>query len=187
VAKYPVAEKPEQYNNSIYNNTAYDNTTCSNTTYSGYSSIHQSYIDGIDDEGGNEIYRDIIASNIQLSVLLKQAESGGFYEVEIIKEIYTVICNMVCYPRDTVKIKGVEYPWGVVKSQYLKLRHGHIVDTLKNIVDCKFKIKNMEGYLISSLYTASVVGTLKSEAEIADDYVKLFRQNLYADDYSGAT
>lgn len=86
---------------------------------------------------------------------------------------------MVCYPRDHVTIKDTKYPWNTVKSQFLKLRYQHICDVLNRIVDAELGIKNMSAYLISTLYTASLVGAIEAEASLHDDYLKHLRGNPY--------
>lgn len=97
----------------------------------------------------------------------------------MVYEIYDVICDMVCYPRDSVVVKNTKYPWATVKSQFLKLRYQHIGDILNRIVDAELGIKNMSTYLISTLYNASLVGYIESEASITGGYIKFLRGKPY--------
>ena len=97
----------------------------------------------------------------------------------MVGEIYETICDMVCNPRDNVKIKNTDYPWTVVKSQYLKLNYQHIANILNRIVGADLKIKNMNAYFISTLYTESMSGVLAEEAELHDDYLKYLRGQPY--------
>lgn len=83
------------------------------------------------------------------------------------------------YLRDKVLIKGTTYPWNVVKAQFLKLRYEHIGNILNRIVDANLGINNMSAYLISTLYTASLVGNLDAQAELYDDYLKFLRGKIY--------
>lgn len=126
-----------------------------------------------------ERYRSLIADNIKLDYLLDSASRKGPEEIDMVNEIYDVICDMVCVPRDEVVIKGTTYPWQVVKAQFLKLKHRHIADILNRIVDADLKIKNMHSYLITTLYMATLGGTLKEEADMHDDYLKYLRGNPY--------
>lgn len=163
-------EKPREYkkdnNKRIINN---DN-----------ASINLSEVKTLDDRKTDiKHYRDIIAENIKLDWLIEAASSRNENEVGMVNEIYSVICDMVCYPRDQVTIKGTRYPWDVVKKQFLKLQYQHIADVLNRIVDSDLNIKNMSSYLISTLYTQSMVGTLEAEARIHDDYLKYLRGNPY--------
>lgn len=46
-------------------------------------------------------------------------------------------------------------------------------------MDAGLKIKNMNAYLISTLYTESMSGVLAEEAELHDDYLKYLRGQPY--------
>ena len=124
-------------------------------------------------------YRNLITENIHLDWLKDAASTHGEKEVLIVDEIYETICDMVCNPRDKVTIKNTDYPWRVVKAQYLKLNYQHIANILNRIVDADLKIKNMNAYLISTLYTESMSGVLAEEAELHDDYLKYLRGQPY--------
>lgn len=124
-------------------------------------------------------YRNLIAENIHLDWLKDTASTHGEKEVLMVDEIYETICDMVCNPRDKVTIKNTDYPWIVVKAQYLKLNYQHIANILNRIVDADLKIKNMNAYLISTLYTESMSGVLAEEAELHDDYLKYLRGQPY--------
>ena len=167
-----VAENPEQYNNdNMQNDIKTENPKSINQSSSAK--------DAIDRSTDVASYKKIIADNIKLDWLLNVAKQHGDSETVMVNEIYDVICDMVCYPRDSVKIKETSYPWEVVKSHFLKLRHEHITDILNRLVDADLKIKNMSNYLISTLYTASLVGTLESESNMHDDYLKHLRGKPY--------
>lgn len=112
--------------------------------------------------------------------MYEMAKRQDEYEVSMVTEIYETICDMVTIPRDKVVIKQTEYPWSVVKSQFLKLKRVHVANILNRIVDADLKIKNMASYLISSLYTESISGTILEQAELYDDYLKYLRGNPYS-------
>ncbi len=167
-----VAGNPSQYNtDNIKLNIKTDNV----------KSINLSEIenDVMDRETEIKAYKKVIASNIKLDWLLEVAERNGDREVAMVHEIYDVICDMVCYPRDKVLIKETKYPWNTVKSQFLKLRYQHVADILNRIVDAELGIKNMSAYLISTLYSASLVGCIEVEANLHDDYLKHLRGKPY--------
>lgn len=46
--------------------------------------------------------KNLIADNIKLAWLLEVAERNGEHEVAMVYEIYDVICDMVCYPREGI-------------------------------------------------------------------------------------
>lgn len=133
----------------------------------------------IDRETEEAAYKEIIAENIKLDWLLDVAQRNGEAEVTMVNEIYDVICDVVCYPREKLVIKGVEYPWEVVKGRFLKLQYEHIAALLNRLIDADLGIKNMTNYLISSLYSESLVGTIEEQAQLHDDYLKFLRGNPY--------
>lgn len=124
-------------------------------------------------------YKELIADNIKLDWLLEVASQRNATEEQMVREIYDVICDMVCYPREKVDIKGTSYPWTTVKSSFLKLSYSHIADVLNRIIDSDLNIKNMSSYLVSTLYTQSLVGTIEAQAKISDDYLKYLRGKPY--------
>lgn len=124
-------------------------------------------------------YKELIADNIKLDWLLEVASQRNATEEQMVREIYDVICDMVCYPREKVDIKGTSYPWTTVKSSFLKLSYSHIADVLNRIIDSYLNIKNMSSYLVSTLYTQSLVGTIEAQAKISDDYLKYLRGKPY--------
>ena len=104
--------------------------------------------DGLSDElNDTESNKLLVAKNIKLDWLLNTARNNGESEVAMVNEIYDIICDMVCYPRDKVKIKDTYYPWEVVKDRFLKLRYDHIAEILNRLIDSKLGIKNMSNYL----------------------------------------
>lgn len=129
-------------------------------------------------ENDEESMRKIIAENIKLGWLLESAGKDP-NEVGMVNEIYDVICDMVCYPRKEVVIKDTRYPWKTVRERFLKLNYDNIADVLNRIIDKDLEIKNMSNYLISTLYSASLVGTLESQANLHDDYLKFLRGQPY--------
>lgn len=172
----PLSFEPPAENYGQYNINKYSNKGCSNN-----QSINPSYETSCDemDVAMKKRYRDLIAENIKLDWILEVAKRHGDSEVAMANEIYDVICDMVCYPRKHVIIKETKYPWNTVKSQFLKLRYEHITAILNRIVDAELGIKNMQAYLISTLYSASLVGTIEAEASIHDDYLKYLRGEPY--------
>ena len=111
-------------------------------------------------------------------------------DVHTKKYIYRTLTHLICnifkngylrkvFPRKQITIKGTSYPWQVVKSQFLKLKPVHIANLLERLVDNSLEIKNMESYLISTLYAESLSGTLKEQADLHDDYLRYLRGNPY--------
>ena len=130
VAGKPASEKCTQYINNQLNNNQVNN----------HPSINHS--DESEGEKDTEQLKKLIAENIKMEQFYEVAE-GNAREQEMIREIYDTICDVVCFPRKQITIKGTSYPWQVVKSQFLKLKPVHIANLLERLVDNRFEIKNM--------------------------------------------
>ena len=158
----PTADNPSTGKPSTGNRAQYINNQLNNNQANNYPSINHS--DESEGEMDTEQLKNFIAENIKLDQFYEVAE-GNVSEQEIIREIYDTICNVVCFPRKQITIKGMSYPWQVVKSQMLKLKPVHIANVLERLVDNSLEIKNMESYLISTLYAESLSGTIKEQAD----------------------
>ena len=164
VAENPLPDIEAQYRNKELNNKEFNNE----------SSINPS-----DGEGSTEECRKTIAENIKLDWLLDAAGQRNEDEVRMVREVYEVICDMVCYPRKDVEIKGTRYPWSVVRERFLKLEYDHVASVLNRIMDADLNIKNMSAYLISTLHAESMTGTLEIQSGIHDEYLKELRGHPY--------
>ena len=97
-----VTDNPTEYNT--------DNIKQNNKT-DDIKSIYQSDENpGLDGQTDIIAYQELIADNIKLDWLLDVASRHNADEVQMVREIYEVICDMVCYPRKKVEIKAVSYP-----------------------------------------------------------------------------
>lgn len=144
------------------------------------SDEHNACDGGTEPEFQSAEYKELIADNIHLNWLEEIAATKGDAELRMVHEIYDVICDMVCYPRKMVLIKGTEYPWDSVKAQFLKLTYDHVADALERVIDKDLEIKRMHPYLISTLYESSLTKTMETQAGIHDDYLKSLRGKPYS-------
>ena len=126
-----------------------------------------------------QAYRKLIADNISLDHLLDSARRHSPAEIEMVNEIYDTICDVVCFPRETVRIKKTARPWETVKAQFLKLKYDHVANVLNRIIDQDLHIRNMKDYLVTTLYEESMSGTLSIEASLHDNELKLMRGQPY--------
>lgn len=172
----PTADNPVAGKSSSEKHAQYTNNQLNNNQVNNYPSINHS--DESEGKKDTEQLRKFVAENIKLKQFYEVAE-GNASEQEMIREIYDTICDIVCFPREQITIKGTSYPWQVVKSQFLKLKPVHIANLLERLVDNSLEIKNMEAYLISTLYAESLSGTLKEQADLHDDYLRYLRGNPY--------
>lgn len=115
-------------------------------------------MDGMD-EGEPVEVEDYVASCLNISSLMEQHSEDRV----MVLEMYATICDMISVPRKSVTIKGTVYPWEIVQKQFFKLTDIHVSSILKRIRGQP--IKNMHAYLISALYTESLVGNIQSTVE----------------------
>jgi hypothetical protein len=175
-----------QTGSTVAENTAGSHTDHKNMTSINdhVKSIHQNqqYLSDGQTEEERQIlqYKDLIAENIHLDWLLDAARQKDDTEVKMVQEIYDVICDMVCYPRSEVSIKGETRPWSTVKAQFLKLTYDHVASVLERVIDQDLNIHNMYSYLVSTLFSESMTNTMETQANIHDDYLKSLRGHPYS-------
>lgn len=180
LAENPITEKTIADFPLVGNQSQYNNNECSIKEYMNNRFINLSKVgDSIEEMPKVDAYKELISENIHLDWLYEVAKRHSADEVTMVTEIYEVICDMVCYPRASVVIKETKYPWHVVKSKFLKLKYEHICAVLDRIIDADLHIRNMQSYLVSTLFTQVSVGTLEAQANIHDDYLKMFRGKPY--------
>lgn len=179
-------ERDSQTGATVAENTAEYHTDHKNMTSNNdhVRSIHQIQTRPsdrqIDEERQILQYKDLIAANIHLDWLLDAARQKDDTEVRMVQEIYDVICDMVCYPRSEVSIKGETRPWSTVKAQFLKLTYDHVASVLERVIDQDLNIHNMYSYLVSTLFSESMTNTMETQANIHDDYLKSLRGHPYS-------
>lgn len=130
-----------------------------------------------------ERYQEIVAKNIDLSRLVGEATARGPEVVKMVREIFDIICDMVTFERDTITIKGTNYPWQVVKSRFLHLEYMHIQNVVNKIINNDSKIIDMRAYLISTLYVESMINETAAQASNSEKYAKRLREEF--DNYGG--
>lgn len=166
-----VTDNPAEYKtNNIKNNISNGEITSIN------QSSKQKLADGTTDI---QSLKKIVADNIRLDWLLEAAEKHGTEEIQMVHEIYDLICNMVCFQRESVRISDTLYPWEVVKERFLKLKYDHISNVLNKILDPSFEIRNMTSYLLATLFNASLTGTIEAQADLYDERLYDYRGHPY--------
>lgn len=139
-------------NNNYFNvNTSIKSYPSSETHSSRKSQMGS---DGMDD---CDVYMQIIKENVNYDELMRYRD----HEVrERYDELYQLICDVVCVPRKTVRVNGQDYPYQLVKSQFLKLKQEHLQYVAECLKDNYTEVGNIRAYLITALYNAP--STLKN-------------------------
>ena len=96
-------------------------------------------------------YRTIIQENIEYEHLMQTCKVG---EKEYINEMLELLVEIVSIEREKVRIGGVEYPYQLVRSVFLKLNRSYIKYVLWCMEKNTSKIRNIRAYLLTTLYNA---------------------------------
>lgn len=104
--------------------------------------------DGMDEASA---YMELIKKNIDYDIMMQRSECR---DREMYEELYQIICDVVCVERKTIRIAGVDYPYNLVKSKFLKLNSSHLEYVIGCIEKNTTKIANIKAYMITSLYNA---------------------------------
>ena len=144
-----------------------ENTVENNTDHSIYPFIGYGEMDGencadenpgmiLDAEMRRTAYRRLIAQNIEYDWFM---EYGPFSDREMFHQLYETMCDVVCVPRDSIRIQGVDYPYAVVQSQFLKLKRVHLEYAMMCLKGVGHKAA-LKAYQISTLYNAPMTMSL---------------------------
>ena len=122
-------------------------------TYKEYNTeipIHQSdVIDKIDNT--TNAYMAIIRENLEYDHHMNYDQ---YNDKEMFEEIYETICDVVCVKRNIIRINGVDYPYELVKTRFLKLNSSHVEYVMNCMRNTVSKITNIRSYLLTALYNA---------------------------------
>ncbi|MDE7435088.1 MAG: replication initiator protein A [Lachnospiraceae bacterium] len=135
------------YNNINHNNQNY-------TEMSQINPINQSgngMMDAIDGTDDADAYMALIRENLEYDYHMKY---DGPNDREMFEEIYETVCDIVCVKRSVIRINGEDYPYGLVKSRFLKLNNSHVGYVMGRMRDTVTKITNIRAYLLTALYNA---------------------------------
>ena len=65
------------------------------------------------------------------------------------EELFTLICEVVCVKRKSIKIDGEEYPYELVKAKFLKLNSDHLLYVIGYLKKNTNKLTNIKGYMMT--------------------------------------
>lgn len=172
-------------NNSLNINP--NNNDCNiNTSIQSYpiqENESDSKADAIDTMDECSSYMDLIKNNISYVELMRYFDPEKRQRFD---EMYQLICDVVCVPRDTVRVNGQAYPYQLVKSQFLKLTKDHL-EYVSDCMDINLgKVNNIRAYLVTALYNAPAtfsnhvaqVYRTENHSEYESDYDVQHKQKL---------
>ena len=154
-AEQPHTEKPDA-GNSVQSNTHISKTYSPNTHKSNpYPSHVQVYeADGYD---GMENCVDVqtwnrIRAEVEKQICFEAYE--GTRNGSVINEIVELMTEIYCMPGGMMRISGVPYSVEVVKKRFRELTSSHIDTLLWSMKRSSREIRNIRGYLLTSLFQA---------------------------------
>lgn len=159
------------YNNQSYTDMRYINLINQSEGGDAGGRQHMSecgVIDTVDmvDGANANAYMELIRKNLEYDHHMKY---DGYDDKEIFEEIYETVCDVVCVERNTVRINGEDYPYGLVKSRFLKLNSGHVEYVMDCMRNTTTKITNIRSYLITALYNAPSTMSNYYQQEVQHD------------------
>ncbi len=124
------------------NNIEFNNTEFSNTNL-----ILSEESDGMDEREATLRY---IREKVDYEILIHDCP----YEKDLIDEMIAIMVDTICSGQARIMVAGDYKPAAVVKSQLMKVNGSHLSYVLECFRKNTTKVKNVKGYLLSSLYNA---------------------------------
>lgn len=107
-------------------------------------------IDRIDSQTEREFYFSILKENISYEELC----ANNPKEKAQVDELLSIMLDVICSTKPTIRVNGEELPKEVVKSVFLKLDDEHIDYVLTALKKNTTEVRNIRAYLITALYNA---------------------------------
>lgn len=106
------------------------------------------YITRIKEE--RSAYAQIVRDNMDYEYLIEQNPS----KADTINELISIMVDVICSTRPTIRVNGEDIPRDVVKSTFLKLNGSHIEYVLEAMDNNTSDVRNIRSYLITALYNS---------------------------------
>ncbi|MBP1564078.1 MAG: hypothetical protein J6C38_10245 [Oscillospiraceae bacterium] len=155
----------------------------------GKNLINQSICetDGIDRidftrQNVREKYEQIVRENISYDYFLENKNT----DIREIDELVSLIVEVICSNKPTVRANGEEIPQEVVKSQFLKLNESHIEYVLAALKKNNTNVRNIRSYLITALYNAPATISSYYQAEVNYDMFNKYTTDNYFENASNS-
>lgn len=139
------------YNNNNYNNQSYNYI---NQSYQSNlsSQADQACNDEIDTIGNTDAYIQQIKKNLDYDFYM--TNDVAYMDKDLLKELFVIICDVVCTKSETIKISGYVYSCDYVRSKFLRLTSNHVMYVMDCIKNITTKITNIKAYLLVALFNA---------------------------------
>ena len=97
-------------------------------------------------------YEELIRENLDYDILCQDPK----FDKDRVREIMSIMLDVVCSSAPTIRINGEDMPQEVVKSRFLKLNSSHIEYVLEAMHNNPSAIRNIRAYMLTALYNASL-------------------------------
>lgn len=78
----------------------------------------------------------------------------AYMDKDLLKELFVIICDVVCTKSETIKLSGYVYSCDYVRSKFLRLTSNHVMYVMDCIKNTTTKIANIKAYLLVALFNA---------------------------------
>ena len=137
------------YNNNNYNNQSYNYI---NQSYQSNLSSQEDEFDGTKEEiDKNTTYIEQIKKNLDYEFYMTNDKCN---DKALLKELFDIICEVVCVKRKMIKVGGVVYPYEYVRSKFLELTSSHVWYIIDCMKETTTRIVNIKAYLLAALFNA---------------------------------
>lgn len=135
-----------------YNNNNYDNQSYNYINQSYQSNLYQACKDEIDTIGNTDAYIQQIKKNLDYDFYM--TNDVAYMDKDLLKELFVIICDVVCTKSETIKLSGYVYSCDYVRSKFLRLTSNHVMYVMDCIKNTTTKIANIKAYLLVALFNA---------------------------------
>jgi len=159
----PSLENPITVNSSTEKSSAgtYNKLNTNKSNHSIFRAPRGDENDGIDvhqeenySSSEREFYREMIRENIDYDYFYENRKNPKSPDIKRIDELVSIMTDVVCSKRKTVRANGEDLPQKSVKERFLCIDSGHIEYVLDALDKNTTAIKNIRAYLITTLYNA---------------------------------
>lgn len=128
-----------------------------------YLSIHQS------NQSMDEMDREKVKTCVQMNIGYIAFNDQQRPQVD---ELVELITDVLCSPQATFRIGGAQFKSSVVKNRLIELGQSHIEYVLDAMSQNTTKVRNIRGYMLTSLYNAPVTMEHYYQAQVQHDLHK---------------
>jgi len=127
------------------------------------SEKYSDLIDGIDVINKRKLYKAIIRNNIDYETLLCSQDAAQ------VDEIVEIILEVVCSPKEHIRINSTDIESKTVKERLLNLNQTHIEYVIHSLNQNTTQVKNIKAYLLTMLYNSKATISNYYAAKVSHD------------------